>query len=266
MPFWWQISEEVKKGKKGFQARWKHPHFGASARGLNGVSPQARFSYHFAVPSRIVPKCPKSCTSVYTRSKHIFESHASYCLYVCSRYKSISKISLKKTSEAKNVFVEVRISVGQQPQKLKNLYGIDLCDLKSVDLYGLRSCSRLLSSNFSVISMASEVVILCLFLWPLWPLRPSKARTRRKAIFSHRRCDILQVTSYSGTCCVSKFIPFSPQNLNCFCAWGSSRSIIAASWNFCSRYSAQIYGPISGAASRESQDTNLLISILWKLP
>ena len=154
----------------------------------------------------------------------------------------------------------------QQPQRLKNLYAIDLCDLKSVDLYGLRSCSRLLSSNFSVISMASEVVILCLFLWPLWPLRPSKARTRRKAIFSHRRCDILQVTSYSGTCCVSKFIPFSPQNLNCFCAWGSSRSIIAASWNFCSRYSAQIYGPISGAASRESQDTNLLISILWKLP
>ena len=126
--------------------------------------PKTRFSFYFAVPSRIVPKCPKSCTSVYTRSKHIFESHASYCLYVCSRYKSISKISLKKTSEAKNVFVEVRISVGQQPQRLKNLYGIDLCDLKSVDLYGLRSCSRLLNSNFSVISMASEVVILCLFL------------------------------------------------------------------------------------------------------
>ena len=31
--------------------------------------------------------------------------------------------------------------------------------------------------------MASEVVILCLFLWPFWPLRPSKARTRRKASF-----------------------------------------------------------------------------------
>lgn len=34
--------------------------------------PKTRFSFYFAVPSRIVPNRPKSCTSVYTRSLNIY--------------------------------------------------------------------------------------------------------------------------------------------------------------------------------------------------
>ena len=73
--------------------------------------PKTRFSYYFLLyPPGLYP-IVLNPAQVCTQDLNIFESHASYCLYVCSRYKSISKISLKKTSEAKNVFVEVRISV-----------------------------------------------------------------------------------------------------------------------------------------------------------